>query len=306
MRGFYRELWKNERGNTIILTALFIVLLLGFVAVVIDGGTIYAAKRHLQKTANAAVLSGAQELTNNETSVRTVVHEILTDHQESDSLINTQVVMHHKVSITLRKEVSLGFARVLGFSTAPVEAKATAEILTMGRAMGAAPLGIDERVPLVFNQEYTLKVDETGVEQGYFGVLGLGGTGASTYEYNLINGYQNELKVGDILETETGNIAGKTRTGINTRIQRCPYPDGDYTHRDCSRIILIPVYKPYLHEDGKQLKKVEITGFAYFYISKPMSSNDTSIRGKFIERAGTGFVSADAVHRGAYAIRLTE
>jgi hypothetical protein len=300
-----RRLIKKEEGNTIILVAFSLVALIAMTGLIIDGGKLFLTKTHLQKSANAAVLSGAQELTHEEEAVRTIVHETLERHSENHSLEDMKIQMEDKVSVDLSREVSLTFSQLFGFDTAPVNVHAAAELGTMGKAAGVAPLGIDESLGLEFNKEYSLKVDQTGVEAGNFGVLALGGTGAATYEDNLLKGYQNELEVGDVLETQTGNIAGKTRSVIQERINSCPYPEGETHHRDCSRIILIPVYEK-LEADGNQLKEVKITGFAYFYITKPMDSKDTSITGMFIKRAGTGFVKPVDVNKGAFSIRLTE
>jgi hypothetical protein len=300
-----RRLIRKEDGNTILLVAFSLVALIAMTGLIIDGGKLFLTKTHLQKSANAAVLSGAQELTHEEESVRTIVHETLEKHSENHSLKDMKIQMEDKVSVDLSREVPLTFSQLFGFDTAPVNVHAAAELGTMGKAAGVAPLGIDESLGLEFNKEYSLKVDQTGVEAGNFGVLALGGTGAATYEDNLLKGYQNELEVGDILEAQTGNIAGKTRAVIQERINSCPYPEGETHHRDCSRIILIPVYER-LEADGNQLKEVKITGFAYFYITKPMDSKDTSITGMFIKRAGTGFVKPVDVNKGAFSIRLTE
>lgn len=298
--------WAAEQqGSSLVLVAFMMVGLLVMAGLVIDGGSLYAAKSHLQKAANAAVLSGAQELTQEESSVRSVVDEVVHAHGEEGHMTGLTVQMEDEVRIELRKEVPLGFAGLLGIDKAPVEVVAAAEILTMGEAVGAAPLGIDDSIPLEFYKEYKLKVDQTEVSTGNFGVLALGGTGSATYEDNLKNGYLSGLTVGQVVETQTGNISGKTRSGVQERIDSCPYPEGDTSHRDCPRIILVPVYKPHNYFSG-QLKEVEITGFAYFYISKPMDMHDTSITGMFIKRAGTGFVKPSAVNKGAYAIRLTE
>ncbi|AEI41600.1 pilus assembly protein TadG-related protein [Paenibacillus mucilaginosus] len=300
-----RRFLGEQQGSALVLAALMLAVLLGAAGLVIDGGTVYVQKSRLQKAANAAALSGAQELTGAQAAVNGVVREVLLRHGEEPSLVSSQVELGRKVTVSLRREVKLGFSGLFGRESAPVEARAAAEILTMGEAAGAAPLGIDESIPLEFGRQYRLKVDQTEVSYGNFGVLALGGTGAATYEDNLKYGYKKALKVGDIIETQTGNIADKTRGGVNERINSCPYPDGDYSHRDCTRIILIPVYKPYA-QTSSQLKQVEIKGFAYFYISKPMAPKDTYIDGIFIQRAGTGIAAPGAVSRGAYAIRLTE
>lgn len=296
---------QNEKGNTILLVGFSLIALMAMLGLIMDGGKLFMTKSHLQKTANAAVLSGAQELTYQQDAVEEVVHHTLSLHNEDHSLKDMKITMDDKVSVDLTKEVPLMFSKLFGFETAPVKVHAAAALGTMGKAAGVAPLGIDESLGLEFNKVYKLKVDQSGVEAGNFGVLALGGPGASTYEDNLLHGYDSELEIGDILETQTGNIAGKTRSSIQAKIDACPYPEGETFHRDCPRIILIPVYER-IDSGGSQLKEVRITGFAYFYITQPMSSKDTSISGMFIKRAGTGFVKPDEVNKGAYSIRLTE
>jgi hypothetical protein len=299
------NLIRGERGSAAVLVGMAMLLLLTVVGLVVDGGTMYAQKSHLQKVANAAALSGAQELTAGQGDVEAIVAGILIEHGEQASHIGTEIAMKSSVRVKLRKQVPLGFAKLLGKETVTVEVEAAARIMPMAVAAGAAPLGIDESIPLEFLKPYKLKVDSSGVEAGYFGILALGGPGASTYEMNLKHGYPSEIQIGDIIDTQTGNIAGKTREGVQFRIDSDPYPPGDYSHRDSPRIILIPVYRPY-NQTSNQMKQIEVTGFAYFYIMEPMSSKDTSITGMFIERTGTGYEGADAPVKGAYAIKLVE
>ncbi|WP_373231874.1 pilus assembly protein TadG-related protein [Cohnella sp.] len=300
-----RKLIKEQRGSTIVLMGLSMLLLLTVVGLVVDGGTMYASKSHLQKVANAAALSGAQELTGQEARVEEIIEDILLQHHEEESLVGTEVQMKSSVRVQLKKEVQLGFSRLFGNDSVSVIVEAAAQVMPMAVASGAAPLGIDESIPLIYNTTYKLKVDSSDVDTGYFGILALGGPGANTYESNLKYGYQNEIKIGDIIDTQTGNIAGKTREGVKLRIDSDPYPPGDYSHRDSPRVILIPVYRPY-DQKSNQLKHIEVTGFAYFYILEPMSSKDTSITGMFIERTGTGFTKPGTVDKGAYAIKLVE
>ncbi|TFE28634.1 Tad domain-containing protein [Cohnella luojiensis] len=300
-----RKLVREQRGSTIVLMGFSMLLLLTVVGLVVDGGTMYASKSHLQKVANAAALSGAQELTGEESRVKEIIDDILLHHHEEESLVATEIQMKSNVRVQLEKEVSLGFSGLFGKDSVSVIVEAAAQVMPMAVASGVAPLGIDESIPLIYNKPYKLKVDSSGVEAGYFGILALGGTGASTYENNLKYGYQNEIKVGDIIETETGNVAGKTRDGVQLRIDSDPYPPGDYSHRDSPRVILIPVYQPY-DQNSNQLKNIKVTGFAYFYISEPMSSKDTSITGMFIERTGTGYTNPGTVDKGAFTIKLIE
>jgi hypothetical protein len=296
---------KSEEGSTIILAGFALLGLLLMTGLVIDGGTLYMTKSHMQKAANAAVLSGAQELTNQETEVTRVVNEVLTAHKEEMSVTSLLVEMNSKVNLNLEKNVSLVFSGLFGYDVVPVAVHAAAAIETMGRAAGAAPLGIDDSIQLEYYKEYQLKVAQQDVDTGNFGVLALGGTGAQTYEDNLRYGYQSEIKAGDVIDTQTGNISGKTRSVIKEKIDSCPYLNGETHHRDCPRVVLVPVYKPEQY-DTNQLKSVRITGFAYFYITQPMDSKDTSISGMFIKRAGTGYTDPTIINKGAYSIKLTE
>lgn len=56
------EARRGERGQVIVLLVLFLVVLLGMSAMVIDVGYAYYAHRSLQASADAAALAGAQEL----------------------------------------------------------------------------------------------------------------------------------------------------------------------------------------------------------------------------------------------------
>jgi hypothetical protein len=305
MRKFFNGLLKEEKGDVLILGAISLMTILCMAGLAIDGSLIYMEKAKLQKVANAAVLSGAQELPNTEQKVTSTVQYILDSHKASSTLSNLDINMGSKVTIRLTKPVNLTFMKLFGFEKTDVTAKATAGLGAIGKAVGAAPLGIDESVVLEYYKTYQLKVDSSGVSSGNFGILALSGPGAKTYEQNLRYGYSELLKLGDVVDTQTGNIAGSTRSAINERVTGCTQPPGDYSLRSCSRILLVPVYKPYNY-DTNQLKQVKITGFAFFYITDPMSSTDTSIKGVFIKRAGTGTFDVGAKDRGAYSIRLTE
>jgi hypothetical protein len=55
---------RSERGGVLVLVALMFPLMLAFAAIVIDVGHAYQVRRHLQASADAAALAGAQELPN--------------------------------------------------------------------------------------------------------------------------------------------------------------------------------------------------------------------------------------------------
>src|SRR5262245_65744440 len=52
----------SERGQSMVLTVIFMVVLLGFAALVVDVGSWYRAHRAAQSQADASALAGAQAL----------------------------------------------------------------------------------------------------------------------------------------------------------------------------------------------------------------------------------------------------
>ena len=301
------KLNKQEEGNALVLFFLFFFIFVGATGVVFDMGLLYKTKGDLRKTANAAVLSGAQELMRNDSGVSQVVNTILKAEGEEDSLKELLVRPNNenKVTVTLEKNISMTFMKLFKINNVPVKVSSSAGVAPLSSAKGAVPLGIEKNTQLEYLKEYKLKVDAGGSSSGNFGVLALSGTGANLYEQDLMYGFQNELKVGDVVDTQTGNIEGKTRNGVNFRINSSSYTLDDYKHKDDPRVILILVYEPH-QISSNQLKSVRICGFAYFYLRKPMSNQDSEIVGYFIQRVGTGTGSVNLRDTGAYAIRLVD
>jgi Flp pilus assembly protein TadG len=54
--------WEDRRGTILVLTAVLMIVLLGFVALTVDNGFIQLTRTQLQSAADAAALSGAMEL----------------------------------------------------------------------------------------------------------------------------------------------------------------------------------------------------------------------------------------------------
>jgi hypothetical protein len=301
------KFYRDEKGNVLLLFSLFFLIFIGIAGLVVDAGILYKTKGELRKTANAAVLSGAQELTNSDSAITTVVQDILKADSEEGSFKELLIKPNgeNKLKITLEKDVALHFMKLFNMNSVTVNASASAIITPLTIAAGAVPLGIDKNTPLEYLKEYKLKVDAGDSTYGNFGVLALSGVGANLYEQDLMYGYESELEIGDIIPTQTGNIEGKTRNGVNYRVNSSPYTVDDYSHRDDPRVILILIYEPY-EIATNQLKSVRICGFAYFYLKAPMSNSDSSITGYFIQRVGVGTGDVNGQDNGAYAIRLVE
>ncbi|MGJ9384758.1 pilus assembly protein TadG-related protein [Salipaludibacillus sp. CF4.18] len=302
MMELMRKMTKDEDGNALILLTFGLAAMIAILGLVIDGGHLYMSKSHLQKTANAAALSGAQEIVNSEAAVNEVVDYILASHGEQASLFDSSIENDRKLTVDLEKPVPVFFSSLFGVDSVPVKARASAQINPMDAAKGVVPLGIDKSVELVHGETYTLKVDAGDSTEGNFGVLALEGPGAKNYEETLKSGFDEELRIGDVINTQTGNIDGPTQRSMNHRIESCP--SNDPLDRDCSRVMLVIVYEP--TEPTQPLRSVRITGFAYFYVANDKVV-DSTIEGRFIKRAGADSTGEEnSPDYGAYAIKLSE
>ncbi|MFL0267693.1 pilus assembly protein TadG-related protein [Candidatus Clostridium radicumherbarum] len=304
------KLYKEEDGIGLVWFALTFVVIAFMTGLAIDGGRLYLSKIELRKTADAAALSGASELTGTSTSITNIVNGILSANNELSSLKELDIKPNgeNKVKVILEKNVPLYFMKIFGFNNTPVDVSSTAAIFPMTETTGVVPFGIPQSMVndpnFTFGTEYTLKVGAGDSISGNFGILALADTGASSYLDVLKNGYNQPIEIGKTIDTQTGNIAENTIKGVNYRIQQSPYTQYDETHKDDPRIIKILVYTP--NGSSNQIKSITVTGFAYFYLADPMSSHDTTVKGFFIRQTGVGTGSSDVVDNGAYAAKLVE
>jgi Flp pilus assembly protein TadG len=131
---FWRGVARNECGAVLVLFVLFLPVLLGFAAFVLDVGHAFQLRRHLQVSADAAALAAAQELPNTATA-RSVANDYSArpgGRNENPGLpeVTTDVTfpgpVGSKVRVTESARSRVFFASVLGFSGFNVRATAVA------------------------------------------------------------------------------------------------------------------------------------------------------------------------------------
>lgn len=133
----------GERGAVSVMVALMLVALLGFGAIAVDVGMLYAEQTQLRNGADAAALAIAQKCSRNvndtDCSATSSLAAVLTNGNATDGLSNIQSVLLNTTDRTVTvtasaqeaghapNEVSLFFARALGTNTAEVIAPASAQ-----------------------------------------------------------------------------------------------------------------------------------------------------------------------------------
>ncbi len=332
--GAFFKYAKNQRGSIVVLVAAALTALLVSAALVVDVGFAAVRKSQLQKALDAAALAGARFLPDDpqaavETAVEYAEYNGVVLAKEDVSVTDANT----KITCTKSTDVNLFFGPAVGVERWRIGARATARVGAVKGAGGYAvlPLGILDQ-ELVFGQPYTLKYGGGSGEQGWYGALDItrtppfpdpgaanrvipGGGGASDYRDSLSAGVSFELKVGDRLYEESGNMSGPTRQGLEERLRNCPVhgascwtntPDWRTAGDRCARFVIIPVLRA-LNPRGNEPDYV-IAGFAAFYIEgQPGSGNDCAISGRFIRitlpldsdpAAGAGY--------GLTGVKLTE
>ncbi|MCL4440414.1 MAG: hypothetical protein M1609_07455, partial [Firmicutes bacterium] len=210
-------------------------------------------------------------------------------------------ISNNRISVDAVETVELIMSRAFGVSRRTVRAHAAAQVGSITSYRGVAPLTIREQ-PLVYGQLVTLKYGSPD-SPGNFGALALAGRGSRNYKYNLINGFQHPVGIGDVLNTEPGNMNGPT-DGIDERLSRCTSGcTFDNFEPNCPKILVLPTHT----NDLRGRDQIEVTGFAAFFVDREATgSADDEITGYFVRMAAGGDPDFSRPITSLYGAKLVE
>ena len=299
------RLFSEEKGQSLVLVAIFLVALLGISAFVVDAGYLFFQKRHLQNTADAAALAGVRELVDGDAnSISSVVVDYIEAHGLSSSDITNMPEIQSinsgdtEVPVELQVTRGLFFARVLGFQDSSVAARAMAATGPPANLKGLIPLGIPDEV---YQAEHTFNIYTVDNNQifgpGNWGFVDLDahpGGGVPELEDYLINGYNDYIDIDDWILTETGNKANSSKIKNAVPLNQI-------------------VYVPIIDVSGKQMgvDPVQVKGFAALVLTEigstgPGTSGDMYIIGEFVKNIAVGDIYPDGPDYGVKVIALVE
>ena len=304
-----RRFFQNSNGQVAIIAALLIVAIIGMTALVVDMGSLYEDRRSLQGVADAAALAGAQELPESKSyASQAAVKNIEKNYQDVNGNLSVSIevepfmgVPDTMITVTVSNPDSpIRFGKVYGTSSAEVGATATA-VVGSPEDYGdwVVPWGLLEG-DYGTGTSYTLKYGAPPENSpGNFGALAIDGSGANTYRKTIINGCETPIDIGDLINVQTGNMAGPTKSGVEGRVAR--EPDGVWTETSVlwtydsngevilakydTQFILIPIIS---HWPPGASQKVEIKDFELFIIKEPpkdVPGGHLEIEGVFLDRA---------------------
>lgn len=298
-------LQRDERGSVVVIVAAAMVALMGLVALGTDVGRMYIERTRLSSIADAAALAGAQHLPYDPAGSVLRVREYLSKNgydpnQASVTLTDT----NHRVAVSVSGQVNMTFARVIGFDVADIDAMAEAKASVLTGKFGAAPLGVP-RANWAIGQQVILKLDaqDGTIAPGNYQALALGRSGSSSYENNLMYGYNDWIRADQWVDTETGNMAMPTVRAAQYRINQDPYATYLTVTRQSPRLLIIPVLEDF-NVNGRG--QVHVVGFATFFLEKVEDKGDSKgeITGRFMRMITEGEANGAGLDFGVYTTKL--
>jgi len=301
---------RNQSGQALVLTVVFLVSMLGMSALVLDVGSWYRAKRQLQATADAAALAGAQALPNNPSGANGLAGDYATkntsDLATKDVSVGSNIVPNDSITVHVTRPSPGFFAKLFGIDSVNVGASATAQSEGMASAKYVAPIAVKNTHPMLagpgcpcFGQqnETTIPVSSTGAP-GAFAMVNLlnqaqGTSGASTLADWVKNGFQDYLPLGSYFSDP----------GIKFNSQQIQ----DAMTQRIGTDLLFPVYDTLT--GGGSNAEYHVIGWAAFHLEGiDAHGNDGTITGYFTDITWDGIPATTPTgggpNFGAHTVQL--
>jgi Flp pilus assembly protein TadG len=211
---------RNDKCQPTVVTVVFLVVLLGMAALVLDIGSWYRADRATQSTADAAALAGAQALPYDPASASSLAFQYANKNgggvSAGDVTISSGTGANDTIKVTVHRGANGVFTKLFGVNSVAVGSKATARASLMRSAQYVAPIGVNVKHPKLkgnpscpcfgAGNATTLPLGKTGAP-GSFDLLNIdgskGGTGGQTLGDWILHGYSGYLPIGAYL-SDTG------------------------------------------------------------------------------------------------------
>lgn len=295
----------SESGQSLVMTVVFLVVLVGAVALTIDFGAWYRQQRQAQATADAAALAGAQALPMNPSQAIALTEQYAAANGGGIAPSDISIQNGDTVVVHATRTSPSFFARLFSFGTVTVRASAAARSTVPSQVYGAAPIVVNvaqsalsgaacgQATPC-FGSLTTIPLGKKPAP-GAFGLLDFnqaqGTTGTSTLAQWIDNGYPGYLKLGDY-DSDPGASYNALQSALDAMV---------------GKVLLFPVYNSLSGEGANAAYNV--VGWAGFHLDSTSSSGDTgSVTGYFTQVIWDGLQSASGSGQppdfGLYSVSL--
>src|SRR5438876_11022702 len=253
---------KKQKGFVLVVLALLLVALIGFLALAVDIGVLYSARTSAQEVADAAALAGAftfindtqssQPQTASSNALQVALNNSVLGQPVSAGDVNVNVdYANRRVTVDVQSTQNTYFARALGVQTAAVAVQAVAEAAKYSTgsactkpwfipntvmsssdacpACGANEVMISGGKVTAFAQSkfghefrVTSQDPSNRLAPGQFYAIDLSKGGGNDYKDNIANCASTYVRCLDSYSVLTGNKAGPTQQGVNDLVGNPP------------------------------------------------------------------------------------
>jgi hypothetical protein len=238
---------RGEKGQAIAFMVAILTVLVGFGALILDGGRWMHTQRRLQTAADAAALAGVQNLTGDpggavsiasnyaETNFTGVTTNITTPPVPNPNTTSCSTSIPNCIRVVATTNSSGTLARILGKILVPEKATATAALTIPSMFKNVAPVAVKNTtactVPSCFNTTKVVTFDESNVASSTIGLINLtchntslpgcsnnNNVGATDLRDWIINGFADALPSGQWYGVKTGQNVGPIKQGFDAKI----------------------------------------------------------------------------------------
>lgn len=244
----------DESGQTLALGVLFFAVLLGFMAVVIDGGMYLKQRRDMQGVADSASVAAAQELQQSQSAATLEARDYVELHNIDDGGTLQEILFNDAAAGCLPDDYDDGtsglvcvrtnttgdtaFGGILGIDSPNIGAVSVARLQMMGPAMGMLPMAfmrdkfeLGEQAEVVFEKAGGKKGAGTGGSANHGTIAPWTSSSECTTAArgedlrDLIIGTYGEggdqacaSELGSVVDADPGHSTGQVRGGFENRI----------------------------------------------------------------------------------------
>ena len=299
---------RSESGQALVVTVVFMVCLLGGVALTLDVGSWYREHRQAQTTADAAALAAAQLLPNTTTAKSTAQDYADKNGGGIDAngvTFSSSLEPDDTVAVHVTRTAPGFFSKIFSIDSATVHAHAAARTGVPIDVRWASPIAVNKLHPMLAGpgcpcfgptNETTLPLGKVGAP-GAFALVNLdnsinGAVGASTVGQWIQQGFNAYLPLGDYLS----DPGAKWNDG----------PIQDALTARYSTDLLFPVYDT-LTGSGSNAE-YHVVGWVGFHLESSVNGggDSGSITGYFTQVIWDGIQSASGSSGNDYGVHSIE
>jgi hypothetical protein len=282
---------RDERGQSAVYVVVFLTVLIGMAAAVLDVGSWYRADRAAQAAADATALAGAQDLPSNPGQAQLTAMSYANKNgggvSPSDILISNTKGPNDTITVHVTRPAPGFFSKIFGVASINVHAKAAARSFIPGSTKYVAPIVVNIMHPKLSgggcpcygpSNQTILPLGKTGAP-GAFNLINLnndstGTVGASQLADWINTGYQDYLDLREYYSDPGTKWNNSTiQDALNQRI---------------GTEILFPIFDV-LQGTGSNAQYRVIAWVGFHLTAKTVTGGDTgSIQGWFTRVIWTG------------------